>query len=195
MAKLTKTQKKWLQTHVGSRAGEKRYGYKWDAKQKRWEKRKYHITPKLPPPPPKAKPIPITIPKPPAPSLPKLVKTNHPVTGEILGAGATYLTYVTQAEMQQELAGMTAIELWQYTNAESVDGIFNNVKLILELSEVRRQYDPNDIITTLTPFIKNVRRTTDNILEVEFDGVVLGKHMLLEFFINDTDTIITGDYK
>ena len=193
MAKLTKTQKKWLQTHVGKRAGEKRYGYKWDAKQKRWEKRKYHITPKLPPK-AKPKPIPITIPKQPAPSLPKLVKTSHPVAADVLGAGVTNLTYVTQAEMQRELAGMTAIELWQYTNAEAVDGIFNNVKLILELSEIRRQYDPNDIITSLTPFIKSVRRTTDNILEVEFDGVVRGKHMLLQFFTTGIDLVTTGDY-
>jgi hypothetical protein len=187
MAKLTNAQKKWLQTHVGKKHGEKKYGYTWDARQKRWEKGKYSITPKIP------KPSPITIPVLPSPVVP--VKTNHPLSpAGVVGAGAANFTYVTQAEMQREFAGMVATELWQYTNAEAVDGIFNNVKLMLELTEVRRGYDPNDIITSATPFIKSVRRTTNNKLVIEIDGTVFGRHMLLEFFIGNTDTFLTGDY-
>lgn len=194
MAKLTNKQiRKKLKTKFGKK-GEKFHGYRWDNKQKRWEKKGHKpVKPK--------KPVRITTPAPAvaaapaAPTPTQVVKTSTNKNTNISIAGASNNAYLTQLELQQQLATMTALELWQYTNAEAVDGIFSNVKLIAVLSETRRQYDPNDTIISSKPFIRNVERTSDNVLVIKIDGSTEGKSMSLEFFVEENiKTIGTEDY-
>lgn len=199
--KVTKKIEKEMAGRKGTKANKKKYkkyGYRWTKATHGVNKGKWgwwQIKPKK-----KGKNFILYVPKPasgvkpPDPKTPVVVKTT-PTVATYRISGASNAAQVTSIDLTNQFAAMAAVELWQYTNKQAVEGIFSDVKLIAVLSEIRERYNPNDMIDSLgSPFIKSARRTANNELVLEIDGAVRGRAMLLEFYLDVINLIKTGDY-
>lgn len=151
---------------------EKVRGWVWNAKKKYWKKGKKIYRPKKK----------TSTPTPTA----KLVRTR--ATGKSVEVRnlTSNETIYQENEILQSYLALAGVELFQYTNSRTIDGIFDDVSIISVLASRRQEYYTNDIIDIYPAFIRNIYRgsgTDKNRLYVEVDGNYDGEIMTLEFWI------------
>lgn len=165
-------------TRFGKRNKEKVRGWIWNAKKKYWKKGKQIYRPKK-----KKAPTPIDLAK-----QAKLLRTRK--TGQAISIAnlVSNDTIYQENEILRSYLALAGVELFQYTNSRTIDGIFNDVSIISVLSSRRKQYTANDIIDIYPAFLRDVWRgtgTNKDKLYIEVDGSYENLTARLEFWVID----------
>lgn len=138
------------------------------------------VTKASPPPPTKVDPTP-------------LIKTKQ--TGvPVLATSFNSNTIEQERDILNAFLAFSGTELFQYTNEQSIDGMFSDVSVISVLSSRRKDYTPNDIIQIYPPFLRNVYRGTGpdiNKLYFDIDGTKAGGTMTVSFFVGTGSSVST----
>lgn len=125
------------------------------------------------------------------PPAPKLVKTKLGVP--TIGLGNLDIIASQERAMINAFIEFSGSELFQYSNKNSIDGIFSDVSIMNVLSDRRRQYQTNDIINIYPTWLVDVTRdygtgnpNESGSLIIEIDDEIESGEIELLFFINNT---------